>query len=573
MKDLMFADYAVIAGFFMIMITIGLYFRKRMVSTLDFFGGGEKVPWWLGGISFYMCSFSATAFVMYSALAYRYGFVAVTIYWVTVPSTLIGACFFATRWRRVAETSPLEYIEHRFGNVMRQSLVWLGIPARMFDDGLKLFAIGTVVSVAVGDSFPLETAIIISGLIMMSYTFFGGLWAALVADFVQFTIMLAGVILLPFLLLYRVGGIDAFVSQAPEGFFALTTARYTWGYIAVFLIVIALQYNTAWSLVQRYYSSDSDKNARKVGYLVSFLNLISPVIFFLPAMIARVVLPEIENPNHVYAIVCKSVLPVGMLGMIIAAMFSATMSTVAGDFNAIASVLTNDFYKRMLAPQSSARAQMIMARVNTLIIGLGTIVVAFIIQKAQGTGDLFQVLVKFLALFMPPIAIPMLLGLHTKKISNAGGLLGLWFGIAIGLVLFIVNHFYPDQLNFLPSLQSEQVIALLVCVATTSGIIFGTHLWPGGEATRERITEFIKTTNAKDWVQTSEEKDQLGQFSPFTIIGVAIMNIGVILIAAVVFTAPEKSILAIGIGVAMVLIGLTFRLATKTSNKNTPSSF
>ena len=107
----------------------------------------------------------------------------------------------------------------------------------------------------------------------------------------------------------------------------------------------------------------------------------------------------------------------------------------------------------------------------------------------------------------------------------------------------------------------------------TVGIIFGTRLWPGTEATRERIVEFVETINAKDRIQTIKEKEQLDQFSPFTIIGIGIMGIGVILIAAVAFTAPQKSILAIGVGTAMILIGWIFRLSTKTSNKNSHSSF
>jgi Na+/proline symporter len=65
------------------------------------------------------------AFVAYSALAYKYGWVAVTLYWLTVPSMIIGSYLFARRWRRAAETSPLEYIEHRYGNHMRQALAWL----------------------------------------------------------------------------------------------------------------------------------------------------------------------------------------------------------------------------------------------------------------------------------------------------------------------------------------------------------------------------------------------------------------------------------------------------------------
>ena len=101
-KSLSFVDYSVIAVFFAVMISVGLYFARRSKSAEQFFGGDKTVPWWLAGISFYMNSFSALAFVMYSALAYKYGLVPVTVSWLSVPAVLLGAHFLAVRWRRAA---------------------------------------------------------------------------------------------------------------------------------------------------------------------------------------------------------------------------------------------------------------------------------------------------------------------------------------------------------------------------------------------------------------------------------------------------------------------------------------
>ncbi len=251
------ADYVVIGGFFLVMLFIGLYYARRMRTLQDYFSGGREVPWWLSGTSFYMSSFSAFTFVAYSELAYKYGWVSVTIFWVTIPSSLIGAYFFAARWRRAASTSPLEYIEERYGFGMRQCLAWLGIPVKVIDDGLKLFAIGTLVSSGLG--FPLTQAIILSGSIILAYTFLGGLWAVLVTDFVQFIVMLVVVAVLLPLAFQAAGGWDHFVQNAPEGFFAYTSETYDWTYLLAFLIIIALNFSTSWSLVQRYYSVRRDR--------------------------------------------------------------------------------------------------------------------------------------------------------------------------------------------------------------------------------------------------------------------------------------------------------------------------
>ena len=81
-------DYAVVALFFAVMIGVGVYYSRKAKSADQFFGGDKSVPWWLSGVSFYMNSFSALAFVMYSALAYKFGWVPVTVSWLSVPAVL-----------------------------------------------------------------------------------------------------------------------------------------------------------------------------------------------------------------------------------------------------------------------------------------------------------------------------------------------------------------------------------------------------------------------------------------------------------------------------------------------------
>src|SRR5207244_1663731 len=94
------ADYFVLITYFVLMLGVGIYFYRQMRLMKDYFSGGNQIPWWLSGISHYMASFSAFGFVVYSALAYRYGWVAITLYWLTVPAALVSTVLFAQRWRR-----------------------------------------------------------------------------------------------------------------------------------------------------------------------------------------------------------------------------------------------------------------------------------------------------------------------------------------------------------------------------------------------------------------------------------------------------------------------------------------
>lgn len=494
-RELAIADYVVIAAFFTVMIGVGFWCSSKSRSSDQYFGNDKAVPWWLSGISFYMNSFSALAFVMYSALAYKFGWVPVTVSWLSVPAVLLGAWFLAVRWRRAAKGSPIDYIAERYTPAMCRTLAILGLPMQLLDNALKLLAIGTVVGVGMG--FPLFWAICISGLIIVVYTFLGGLKATLICDFIQFLVILVVVLALPPLCLERlaqcdggtglVNGFRVFLAKVPDGFFNLASGKYTWIYMLVFFCCVGSTLSTNWSLVQRYYSTRSEKDAKKMAYLVAILLFVGPPIFFFPAMAARVFLPAISEAqmNGVYARLCQEVLPVGMMGMVIAAMFSATMSSLAGNFNAAAAVVTNELYLKFVK-NPSARARMIFARMATIAIGGFVVAVTFVMQYAQGADDLFNLSNKVFGVFLPPIAIPMLCGILVRKFSRRAGLCGLVGGILVGLVLFAIgaNPAYA-------AIREMIWIFPATSLATFIFLILGTRLFPDSPADRAQVDAFM----------------------------------------------------------------------------------
>ena len=513
MKGLGFADYAVVAAFFAVMIGVGVYFSRKSKSSEQFFGGDKSVPWWLSGVSFYMNSFSALAFVMYSALAYKFGWVPVTVSWLSVPAVLLGAWFLAVRWRRAAKGSPIDYIATRYTPKMCSTLAVLGLPMQLLDNALKLLAIGTVVGVGMG--FPLFWAICISGVIIVLYTFLGGLKATLTCDFIQFVVILVVVFALPPLCLQKlsalapaadgttvtgfaglVHGFQVFLDKVPDGFFNFTNGQYGWIYMAVFFCCVGSTLSTNWSLVQRYYSTKSEKDAKKMAYLVAALLFIGPPLFFFPAMAARVFMPELDlndanAMNAVYATLCKTVLPTGMIGMVIAAMFSATMSSLAGNFNAAAAVMVNELYLRIDKAATAAR-RMVAARVATVIVGAGVVALTFVMQYAQGADDLFNLSNKVFGVFLPPIAIPMLCGVFVKNFSKRSGMTGLVGGIVVGLAIFVAGAWHPF-------LREMVWIFPLTAFATIVFLALGTLLFPDRPEEREEVESFFRqiTTPAK----------------------------------------------------------------------------
>ena len=104
------SDYVIVVGYLVVVVLVGAWFRNRVRNARDYFAGGQQIPWWMAGISHYMSSFSAFSFIAYSQLGYTYGWVAVTLFWVTIPGCLAGGSLFrevlAARARYHADPVP-----------------------------------------------------------------------------------------------------------------------------------------------------------------------------------------------------------------------------------------------------------------------------------------------------------------------------------------------------------------------------------------------------------------------------------------------------------------------------------
>ena len=494
------ADYTVIATFFAVMVGVGLWSRRRAGNAGAYFGNDRSASWWLSGISFYMNSFSALAFVMYSALAYKYGFLPITVSWLLVPSVLIASRWLAVRWRRAAQGSPIDFIALRYTPKTCSFLAWLGLPMQLLDNSLKLLAVGTVVGVGMG--FPLVWSIAASGAIIVVYTFLGGLKAALVCDFIQFFIILAVVFALPPLCLGKLAQLDGgsglmhgfavFFERRPEGFFDITTGMYTFMYLFITFLLNFYTTSTNWPLIQRYAATKSERDAKKMTYLVAALMVFAPPIMFFPAMAARVFLttPIADaDLNGVYAILCREVMPAGMMGLVIAAMFSATMSSLAGNFNAAASVVTNELYAKMDRHATPGRL-MAVGRIATVAVGALVVGLTFVMQYAQGARDLFDLSNNVACVFVAPVAIPMIAGVLFRSLSKRSGATALVGGIAVGLVAFVAGGWYPYLRETVP-------MAWISAIATVALLLIGTKLFPDRAEEKPALDKFFAEIERK----------------------------------------------------------------------------
>jgi len=484
------SDYVIVVGYLVVVVLVGAWFRGRVRNARDYFAGGQQVPWWMAGISHYMSSFSAFSFIAYSQLGYSYGWVAVTLFWVTIPGCLAGALYFAKYWRRARVITPIQFLEERYNGFVRQFFAWAGIPMKIFDDALKVFATGLFVSIACGVS--LYWSIALCGAVMIAYSFLGGLWALVVTDYVQFLMkVLAMLFLLPMAIL-RAGGIHKAFRGLPPHFFAPVNGPCGWMYVAGFAVVMVVSYNASWSLAQKYYSVPTEKDASKAAYFSAALNFMGAPLMILPALIGRNILPDLVAQGRtadVYVLLVGGLLPAGMVGIILAAMLSATMAAVSADFNAIASVLTEDIYVRFIAPSSSEGRRLFIGRWSTLLLGAVTVSLGLWVAWTH-EQSLFNLMVTVLGIFLSPTLIPLLAGLTTRRVNATGAFTGFLAGLLTGFLMLSLKTWWPPADSILGSAYNFEGASLLINTAMTLlGMVLGSRFsrTPADEQQRTKV--------------------------------------------------------------------------------------
>ena len=397
-------DYIVIVLFTIMILVVGVSFSSMGKNMKSYFAAGGSLPWWLSGLSLFMSFFSAGTFVVWGSIAYEYGWVSITIQWMMALSSFIIGYFIAPKWRATNSLTVGEFLGKKFNPSLKKFYSYIFLVLSFVTTGAFLYPVAKIFNVSTG--FSIELSIIILGLLIIVYTAAGGLWAVVITDVLQFVILFAAVIIVTPLALEKIGGLTALITQSPEGFFDIVNEEYSFGFLIAFTLYNTFFIGGNWAYVQRYTSVPTPRDARKVGFLFGSLYLVSPILWMLPPMIFRIVdgsLTGTENEGA-FLLICKAVLPQGLLGLMLGGMIFATASSVNTTLNMSAAVFTNDIYRKV---QKGLMQKGIMkvARLSTVVFGVITIGVALAVPYLGGIVEVVLTVgaITGAPLFGPPI--------------------------------------------------------------------------------------------------------------------------------------------------------------------------
>jgi SSS family transporter len=542
-------DYIVIIIFSIGILIAGLSFSGSGKNMKSFFAAGGAVPWWISGLSLFMSFFSAGTFVVWGSIAYTHGWVSVSIQWTMAIAGFIIGFFIAPRWHKARVLTAAEYITQRLGLNIQKLYSYLFLFISLFTSGAFLYPVAKIVEVSTG--FPLHWCIFVLGFMIILYTTAGGLWAVMVTDVLQFIILTAAVLIVVPLAFQKADGLTAFVQNSPEGFFELFSGEYTLGFIVAFGLYNLFYISGNWAYVQRYSSVPARKDARKVGYLFGSLYLISPVVWMLPPMIYRALNPGLSGfgDEGAYLMMCREVLPTGMLGLMLGAMIFATSSSVNTTLNIASGIFTNDLYKH-LKPEASNRHFMIVARIATIGFGLLTIFVALMVQNM---GGIVEVVLSVAAITGGALYLPPLWSLFSKRQTGRSVL-------TATLVSLIFNAFFkfvcPWLLDFSLTRTQEMTIGVLAPILVLIWFELKYFLAQKENPDYHRYQE-IRT---RDTAVKVEKLDPLSQNRHGRkVISLGVTGTGVLILAIGTFADTGRS-LVVGAGAIIIAVGLFIKI-------------
>ncbi len=555
MQSVNLIDYVVIGLYALLMALVGLYVMRFNRSAAEYFRGGSRVPWLVAGLSCFMSGFSAWTFTGAAGVAYRAGIAATGLYVGNALSFLLGYFVFATRWRRSRITTVMEYLSARFNSTTHQTFSWTTIMFQLFTSASMLYGLSLFVSSACG--FPVTWTILGAGAIIVFYCVIGGLWAVVVTDFLQASILMPFCLVLVITSLARVGGVGGLWHSLPPEMKTLhVTGEFGWIYLVSWTIMVSFGYNTS-AMAQRYFSVDNERSAKKVALLCCGLFFVGAFLWFIPPMAMRVLYPDLHalwpslaNPSEgAYAVASLTLLPHGLIGVMLAAMFSSTMANLSAQFNLKSGILTKDLYQALLRQHAGDRELLLVGWITTFLVGAATTIIAAVM--AASGQSVFQVMLTFNTLISLAYGPPALLGLAVRRTPRWSGLASFTVGLVLGMLGAFVYHW-----------SLIQQVAYII--PASFGIFFLSMLFDRGD-TPARAQLFRNLNTPIDVAQ--ELRDSPDFTVPvFRFLSRTISAIGLLSLLLLLPAPPDQRLTVLCFAGLTIAVGASLHLIRGTSN-------
>ncbi len=500
MITLQLLDYVIIIAFFAITLSIGLYVSKSSgKSSSEFFLSGRSMPWWLLGISMVATTFSTDTPNLVTDIVRTNGVAGNWVWWAFLLTGLLTVFIYARLWRRSNVNTDLEFYEIRYGGAPARFLrgfraIYLGVIFNVITMSAVTLAAIKIGSIMLGLE-PWKT-VIIAGLVTVIFSAIGGFKGVVYTDFVLFFVAMGGTIGAAYYLVNipEVGGLDALLSNpgVKQKLNILPDLGNTEAVVTLLIIPLAVQWWSSWYpgsepggggyIAQRMLSAKNEKHAIAATFFFNIMHYaLRPWPWILVALASIVVFPDIESLQQAFPIVSDdklghdlaysamlTKLPTGLLGLVLASLVAAYMSTISTQLNWGSSYIVYDFYKERIDPEASEKKLVAVGRISTVALMVLSAALALLLQNAL---QLFEILLVFGA----GTGLIFILRWFWWRI-NAWSEIAAMFASGILSLMFkltpLGDYLFASGTGLLPSWMEYPVVVLI----TTMAWLFATYV-------------------------------------------------------------------------------------------------
>lgn len=502
-------DWIVIGLYFVVMFFIGMFFARRTKSTDDYFKAGGRVPALVTAMSIYATALSSISFIAIPASVYNNSWLLGMAPLGIILMVLWAAYTFVPFFRRVNVTTAYEYLGRRFDNSFRLIGSLTFILFHVVRMAIVIYLPTLAIQQVVPTLNPVLITIVVS-IFCVAYTSMGGIEAVLWSDAVQTVVLLLGAFLV----------IIVGFSSAPEGvgqgfklladdgkiispdFFSLDLAKSSiWVMIVGGFVNSIYSYVGSQDIVQRY-ATNKDEHEAKKSLFMNVPLLCTSIVIFIGMGSAlyiyfhfKATLPENINGNAILPYFIVNALPVGISGLVIAAIFAAAQSTVSSSLNSVSTCMTADileYFKSGMEDKSKLK----FARVSSWIVGIfSTLLAIYFIYNGQ--GDMFLYFQAITGLLGGPIAGVFLIGIFFDKVESKA----VWIGFIVSVIIaFYVSDPAGMLTKFIPGYVKPKIFEFMLSfiIIGSSVIVSFIASFFFGRPSEEKIKGLTYSTTIKN---------------------------------------------------------------------------
>jgi SSS family transporter len=489
-------DYLVLGIYLLSLVAMGFYFSRREKTTEDFFLGGRRIPWWAAGISIFGTQLSAITFMAIPAKAYCANWVNFLFNMGIVAITPLVIFCFLPFYRRLNVTSAYEYLEKRFNVVVRLLGSALFMIFQFGRIGIVLLLPSLALTVVTGIN--VYVCILTMGLLATVYTVMGGIEAVIWTDVAQVIVLVGGAV---FCLVLATSSIDgglpqAFTTALEDGKLHFANWDMDFTTLTIWVIILAwanhlIPYSSDQTVIQRYLTTKDEAASRRAIWTNALLTIPATLLFFSVGTVLYIFYkdhPEnlniaMEKADAIFPWYITHELPAGLSGLVIAALFAASMSSLDSSMNSMSTACVTDFYRRLRGVSDEARC-LRLARTLTALFGVAGTLFA-ILMVSSDIKSLWDQFIFIVGLMGGGLGGLFVLGIFTRRANAQGAVIGL---LTSGILQYVFKR-HSGLHDFMFALTGMASCIIVGYLAS--------RLLPGGARNLDNLTLFTRTADIR----------------------------------------------------------------------------